>query len=127
MLRNWCGSVPLRISKVNGLRHPSQANPASRARVGVSGTSEKQVAAAIGDVADWLKALIASADLAAEVVGPAPAPLARIKGRWRWHAIVRCEDPRLLGRLLRYASRRAPHTKGGSVRVTFDRDPVSLL
>lgn len=95
--------------------------------VGVSGTSEKQVAAAMGDVADWLKALIAEADLAAEVVGPAPAPLARIKGRWRWHAIVRCEDPRLLGRLLRYASRRAPHTKRGSVRVTFDRDPVSLL
>ncbi|MCZ6916383.1 MAG: primosomal protein N' [Gemmatimonadetes bacterium] len=93
----------------------------------VSGTSENRVAGAAGQVADWLRALVAETAPAADVVGPAPAPLARIKGRWRWHMILRCEDRRLLGRLLRYASRRAPHTTRGPIRVIFDRDPVSLL
>ena len=90
----------------------------------VRGTSENRVA---GQVADWLRALVAQTAPAADVVGPAPAPLARIQGRWRWHMILRCEDRRLLGRLLRYASRRAPHTTRGPIRVIFDRDPVSLL
>ena len=103
--------------------------PPHRALVNVvvSGTSEPAVAAAIGEVADWLRALVAATASEAEVVGPAPAPLARIKSRWRWHLILRCEDHELMGRLLRYSARRAPHTKSGPIRVIFDRDPVSLL
>ena len=92
----------------------------------VSGTSERQVAAAAGDVADWLRGLVAKTT-DAQVVGPAPAPLARIKGRWRWHMIVRAVEPRVLGKVLRYAVRRAPHTQRGQIRVIFDRDPVTLL
>ncbi len=92
----------------------------------VSGTSERQVAAAAGDVADWLRGLVAKTT-DAQVVGPAPAPLARIKGRWRWHMIVRAAEPRVLGKVLRYAVRRAPHTQRGQIRVIFDRDPVTLL
>jgi primosomal protein N' (replication factor Y) len=60
-----------------------------------------------------------------DVVGPAPAPLARIKGRWRWHLLLRSADRRLLGRVMRFAGRRAPSPP--TVRVVFDRDPVSLL
>ena len=97
------------------------------ANVVVSGISERGVAVAAGEVADWLKVLAAKAGPGVQVVGPAPAPLARIKKRWRWHMIVRTGEPRLLGKLLRYASRRAPHTKRGPIRVIFDRDPVSLL
>jgi primosomal protein N' (replication factor Y) len=60
-------------------------------------------------------------------VGPAPAPLARIKGRWRWHLLVRAAARGPLGPLLRYAARRAPHAAGGAIRLVLDRDPVSLL
>ena len=63
-----------------------------------------------------------------EVVGPAPAPLERIKGRWRWHLLLRSPDRRWLGRILRYAAARNPAAKAPrSVRVVIDRDPVSLL
>ena len=92
----------------------------------VSGTSERQVAAAAGDIAEWLRGLVAKTT-DTQVVGPAPAPLARIKGRWRWHMIVRAADPRALGKVLRYAVRRAPHSQRGQIRVIFDRDPVTLL
>ncbi len=97
------------------------------ANVVVSGTSAQHVATAAAELAEWLRGLAAKAEPDAQVVGPAPAPLARIKGRWRWHLIVRTSEPRLLGKLLRYAARRAPHTRAGAIRVIFDRDPVSLL
>jgi primosomal protein N' (replication factor Y) len=93
----------------------------------VSGTSQTRVADAAGELAQWLRALVAKTAPAADVVGPAPSPLAKIKNRWRWHLIIRCQDRGLLGRLLRYASSNAPHTARGPIRVIFDRDPVSLL
>lgn len=94
----------------------------------VSGLDERRVSEAAVEVAEWLRGLVsARAGDAVEVVGPAPAPLARIKQRWRWHALLRAEDRTLLGRVARYAARRAPHIGRGPIRVVFDRDPVSLL
>ncbi len=94
----------------------------------VSGPHEVDVSSAAVEVAEWLRHLIASrARDAVEVVGPAPAPLARIKRRWRWHLLLRATDRTWLGRIVRYAAWRAPHTRPGPVRVVFDRDPMSLL
>lgn len=96
----------------------------------VSGLEERRVAQAAVELASWLKRLIAvRAPGTGEVVGPAPAPLARIKQRWRWHLLLRSADREWIGRVLRYAARKAPHAsrRGGPVRVIFDRDPVSLL
>jgi primosomal protein N' (replication factor Y) len=77
----------------------------------------------------WLRDLIAArAPGLVEVVGPAPSPLQRIKGRWRWHLLLRSTDRRWLGRILRYAAVRGPHEGArGEIRVVFDRDPVALL
>jgi primosomal protein N' (replication factor Y) len=99
------------------------------ANVVVSGGREPQVAAAAVEVAEWLRGLAASRGAPVEVIGPAPAPLARIKQRWRWHLLLRSGDRRWLGRMVRYGARRAPHATRGDrgVRVMFDRDPVSLL
>ncbi len=94
----------------------------------VSGVQEQGVARAAVEVAQWLRGLIGvRAEGRVEVVGPAPAPLARIKGRWRWHLVLRAEDRAWLGRIAHFAARRAPHTSRGPIRVVFDRDPLSLL
>lgn len=97
------------------------------ARVVLSATSDRTVAAAAVAVAEWLGEVITARRLPVEVVGPAPAPLARIKGRWRWHLLLRTPEATRLGALLRYAARRAPYARGGAVRLILDRDPVSLL
>jgi primosomal protein N' (replication factor Y) len=57
---------------------------------------------------------------ALSVLGPAPCPIARLKGRWRWHVLVKASEPRAIGRVVR-----AIGARGRSVIV--DRDPVSLL
>jgi len=93
----------------------------------LSATEEGAAAQAAVDVADWLRALVGARSLEAEILGPAPAPLARIKGRWRWHLLLRSAAPGPLGAVLRYGARRAPHARGGAVRLVVDRDPVSLL
>jgi primosomal protein N' (replication factor Y) len=109
-------------------RTPPYPPHVALANVVLSGQREERVAAAAVEVAEWVQGLSAArAEGAVEVVGPAPAPLARIKGRWRWHLLLRAEDARWLGRVVRYASRRAPHAKRGPVRLVFDRDPLSLL
>jgi primosomal protein N' (replication factor Y) len=97
------------------------------ANVLLSGPVESRVAEAAAEVATWLRGVVAARALPVEVVGPAPAPLMRIKGRWRWHVLLRGPDRRALGAVLRYAARRAPHATGGPVRLVVDRDPVSLL
>ena len=93
----------------------------------VAGPVEPVVSRTAARVADWLRGLVRVRHLPAEILGPAPAPLARIKGRWRWHALIRSSDRRVLGRILRYGVEHAPVPMRGAVRVVFDRDPVSLL
>jgi primosomal protein N' (replication factor Y) len=57
------------------------------------------------------------------VLGPAPCPIMRLKGKWRWHVLVKSGEPRPLGRVVRAWRVKAP--RGSAVIV--DRDPVSLL
>jgi primosomal protein N' (replication factor Y) len=73
-------------------------------------------------VATWLRrASRERLDDALTVLGPAPCPLMRLKGKWRWHVLAKSAEPRVLGRVVR-AWRAKAHRA-----VTVDRDPVSLL
>jgi primosomal protein N' (replication factor Y) len=65
------------------------------------------------------------------VLGPTEAPLARLKGRTRWHLWLRAPDRKTLRRFLRAL---VPKTGAGaapggssSVRITVDVDPGSAL
>ena len=91
----------------------------------VTGEDEDRVSAAAAQLADWCHALVERTGLTLSVLGPAPAALARIKERWRWHVVVRGTSEEI-GRFVRYA---APRVGKGvrDVRVVIDRDPVSLL
>jgi primosomal protein N' (replication factor Y) len=108
-------------------RSPPYPPEVDLARLVLSATGERMAADAAVTVGEWLGQVIAAQRLPVEVVGPAPAPLARIKGRWRWHLLLRSREAGRLGALLRYAARRAPHARAGPVRLIMDRDPVSLL
>jgi len=57
------------------------------------------------------------------VLGPAPAPIPRIKDRARWHALVKAPDAGSLHAALAGLDRR----RAEGVELTVDVDPVSLL
>ncbi len=73
-------------------------------------------------VAAWLRRANAERLAGAlTVLGPAPCPIARLQGRWRWHVLVKSATPRAIGRVVRAWGSRGRRT------VIVDRDPTSLL
>ncbi len=57
------------------------------------------------------------------IIGPAPCPLARLRGRYRYHVVLRGQEPAALGRLARVLLEITP-PKG--VYVVVDVDPLTL-
>jgi len=92
----------------------------------VSGTDQKQVEDATATVADWTMTRIAKDARSVVMIGPAPCPIDRIRGRWRWHYLLRSASARDLGRVGRALHEDYPNL-GGDLRLLLDRDPVSLL
>ncbi|MXX54605.1 MAG: primosomal protein N' [Gemmatimonadetes bacterium] len=60
-----------------------------------------------------------------EVLGPAPAPIERLQGRYRWHLLLR-GSAAAVGRILAAVADefRPP---GADLRVSLDRDPLHLM
>jgi len=61
-----------------------------------------------------------------EIVGPAPSPIERLHGRWRWHFFLRSPSAGALGAASRALVERF-RLPPGDVRLALDRDPVALL
>jgi primosomal protein N' (replication factor Y) len=93
-----------------------------------SGLKENPTAQLALDGADWLRRLLRARESAGLVaVGPAPCAIERIKGRWRWHLLLKADHPGELTRVGRYFLERFDVPNRDGLRVTLDRDPVSLL
>ncbi|MFQ5746159.1 MAG: primosomal protein N' [Gemmatimonadota bacterium] len=93
----------------------------------VSGPSETAVADGSAALADRTRTLVDQLGLEGlELLGPAPCPIDRLRGRWRWHLLVKSDRPKELGHLLRELSRRAVPSSS-RLRLEIDRDPESLL
>jgi primosomal protein N' (replication factor Y) len=90
----------------------------------VEGTAEAQVAEAARELGELTQALARAQD--AEVRGPVPAPIAKIKDRFRWMTMVRAASPSKLLTILRGVRARVGRLPRG-VAVVFDVDAVDML
>jgi len=72
-------------------------------------------------------ALRASAGAEAVVLGPAPAPLARLRGRCRYHAVVSASGPGPLHAVLSRAGAALRAELGGAVELTVNIDPLTMM
>ncbi len=66
------------------------------------------------------------------LVGPAPAPLSRLRGRYRWHLLIKCDEVSKVARPIEVSIRRfRDYSKSfpdsSEVSISLDVDPVSLL
>ena len=64
-----------------------------------------------------------------DLLGPAPAPVEQIRGRWRYHLLLRAPgpDPAPLQRVLRGLLAAPAGRPAGDVQLAVDVDPVNLL
>lgn len=96
----------------------------------VSSPDGELAATAAEKAVGWLRRRLArrarAGGRSVELVGPAPSPIERLHGRWRWHFLLRCESHTALGEAVRELAveHRLP---AGDVRLAIDRDPVALL
>ncbi len=92
----------------------------------ITGPKEVEVSEAAEALGEWLENLIEREGLVGMIMlGPAPCPIDRLRGRWRWHLLLKSADPVALGSVLRFAASNAPVPSG--LRLEIDRDPESLL
>jgi primosomal protein N' (replication factor Y) len=109
---------------------PSYPPHSRLVNVVVSGMEETATQEAAVAAAAWVQGLIAAQRVGDVLLtGPAPAPIDRIRGRWRWHFLLRSHSAQTLGKVSRYFYERwRPHApKSADIRVVVDRDPVALL
>jgi primosomal protein N' (replication factor Y) (superfamily II helicase) len=100
------------------------------ANIVISGTDERAVQDEARNAADWTLALLREhgATDTVSLTGPAPCAIDRIRGRWRWHFLLRSRSARALGGACRAFQTRYDMKPGrAELRMILDRDPVSLL
>jgi primosomal protein N' (replication factor Y) len=59
-----------------------------------------------------------------EALGPAPCPLEKLQGRYRWHVLLRASRVQDLQGVVR---KLVPSLDVGKTRLTYDPDPIELL
>lgn len=103
-------------------RSPPYPPTVRLARVVASGRSRDAASKAAEELAEWVRRRPGEGP---EVLGPAPAPLEKLKDRFRWHLLLRGSAAQI-GRALRaVAAPGAPAAAG--VRLSLDRDPAQLM
>ena len=108
-------------------RQPAYPPWVRLANVVLSSPDQEAVAAATERAVAWLSPKLASSGArAVELVGPAPSPIERLHGRWRWHFLLRTGSAAALTEACR-ALVEGFRPGGGDVRLALDRDPVALL
>ena len=62
-----------------------------------------------------------------EILGPAPAPLTKIEGKFRWHLLLRSTHPKKMGQLLKRFTDEPPSTISKAIEFIVDIDPTNIL
>ena len=63
-----------------------------------------------------------------EILGPAPAPLSKIEGKFRWHLLLRGTDPKKIGQLFKRFTDEPPTIiKSKAIEFVIDIDPTNTL
>ncbi|MFQ5848463.1 MAG: primosomal protein N' [Candidatus Methylomirabilales bacterium] len=105
-------------------RHERNLPPFTRLiRLLVSSPEDAAAAAA----AEELGQLLRQNPIALEIDGPAPAPLSRLRGRFRWHLFVKGAPDAPLRQQVARALADFPRARGGSTALEIDVDPVDTL
>jgi len=108
-------------------RNPPYPPHVRLVNVVVSSPDRALVADAAEQAAAWVREqMMGPGGRGLELVGPAPSPIERLHGRWRWHFFLRGGSVGAVTSLLRGIQEDFA-LPAGDVRLVVDRDPVALL
>ena len=107
-------------------RHPVYPPMVRLVNVVVSSPVPEEAAGNAETAARWLRTHVISGT-PVDLIGPAPSPIERLHGRWRWHFLLRSASVKALGRRRQATSGGVPDTRYGRPHGVIDRDPSVLL
>ena len=102
------------------------------------GKDEKQVEEAAYAVQDQLQIWLTDQaptpqvsdveETTVDILGPAPAPLSKIEGKFRWHFLLRSNSVERISQLLKHLSDEPPVAiKSNAIEFVIDIDPTNIL
>ncbi|MBI2844531.1 MAG: primosomal protein N' [Armatimonadetes bacterium] len=107
------------------LRHEMGYPPfSSLINVVACSSDEADARRRLNELAAKLRERSTGGEAPVELYGPVPAPIARLRGEYRWHVLIRCRDRDRLLRLVRDALDELPAVRRA---VTVDVDPTSIM
>lgn len=109
----------------NKLDYPPFTNIAAAV---LSGINDRQAFSRSKDVKNLLAELFKKCDCPAEVLGPARAPLSKIKSKYRWRIVIKCRDlDKLLYVLSTVSDEYYRKKEKNMVELSMDVNPVNML
>ena len=122
---DYVGFYEKEVEARSALQYP----PFSRvATLLLRGKNEDLVIAAARAVHDQLQRWQTERFSDVEVLGPAPAPLSKIEGKFRWHFLLRSKNVDKICQLLRELTDEPPQAlKPSAIEVIIDIDPTNTL
>ena len=95
----------------------------------VQGKSEKDVKGVAEVLAEGMCSYMKNMpEVFIRILGPAPAPVTKIKGDYRWHILLKGENQRILKECVSSGIGTASkHPSSKKVRVSIDVDPIDML
>ena len=67
-------------------------------------------------------------EMPVEILGPAPAPLSKIEGKFRWHFLLRSNSVKRISQLLKRLTDEPPVAiKSNAIEFVIDIDPTNIL
>ncbi len=92
------------------------------------GEDEKVVIDAMHSVDEHLQALQSEDFPEVKILGPAPAPLSKIDGKYRWHFLLRCQNVDQISQLFQRLNEEPPAIlKSNVIDYIIDIDPTNTL
>ena len=111
--------------ELNERKHPAYPPMVRLVNVIVSSPTPEDAAGNAEAAARWVRTHVVSG-VSVDLIGPAPSPIERLHGRWRWHFLLRSASVRALGATARRLQSEF-RMRGTDVRIAIDRDPNALL
>jgi primosomal protein N' (replication factor Y) (superfamily II helicase) len=88
--------------------------------------NERRVESFAMELVDRLKARSKRDDGVCEILGPAEAPLSKLKNMYRWHCMLKSDSVRRLQGMIHFAQEYAAYRKS-PVQMAVDVDPINAL
>lgn len=97
------------------------------ARIIIRGPEEAATERFADSVAQRLEAVRTLQGAEVRILGPAPPPISRLRGKFRFHILMQCGDAAVLGSVIRRATEELKPPAKSDIQFVVDIDPMDML